>query len=402
MPDRGGRKVWVSLFLLLAPVSAALGRESSPPPAAPASRTGSPAWLERVHLGGTFEADFAWTDKADPADRNSGSSSDLFVSTVELGAGVDVTDWLTGNLVLLAEDLGTDDETGVTVDEAAVTLHKKCGSFSLVAGKRVQPFGVFENHLVADPMTQDAYETNRPGVTVEYEGPMGLGLSATVYGGEEMMTHLFESELFDTESITRAENPASDDVSSYILAASATPMGGHFTLFGAFLSEPGAGDRNDTVSVGVHFETDGLAGFRADGEYMKAVGRERYEGFDRAFKEGVLSLTAAYEFVMRRREVIGGAFFADRIAHVLAEPLEIAVRYEQFDDDGMADSSQTSSVKDRYGAGARYSLFSDPESGLAAYLGGEYRHTEYRVHPSQKDSRADSTEEFFVRLGLVF
>jgi len=402
MSDHGMSSVAVLLLLLLTPVHAAHGEASPSPPGNTAQHAGLPAWMGGVHLTGTFEADFAWKEKSDVADRRSGAASDLFISTVALGVGVDATDWLTGNLVFLAEDLGAADDTGVKVDEVTMTFRKENSPFSLVVGKRGQPFGVFENHLVADPMTQDAYETNRPGVTAKFSGPMDLDLSATVYMGEEMMTHLFESELFDAEAIARVDRPEADEVSSYILSASVKPMGGPLTVFGSFLSEPGAGDRNHTASVGVHYEPDGLKGFRADGEYMKAVGREKYAGFDRGFKEGVLSMTVAYEFVLREREVIGGSLFAAKKAHIVAEPLEIAVRYEHFDDDGMADASQTSSVKDRYGAGTRYSFFQDPASGLAVYLGGEYRHTSFRVHPSQAASRADSNEEFFARLGLTF
>jgi len=402
MPDHRMSAVAFLLLLLLASVHAVHGEE---PPSSPDNTVQHgvfPVWMAGVHLTGTFETDFAWTEKSDVTDRRSGAASDLFISTVALGAGVDVTDWLTGNLVFLADDLGTADETGVNVDEATLTFRKENFPFSLAVGKRVQPFGVFENHLVADPMTQDAYETNRPGVTLTYSGPMDIALSATGYRGEEMMTHLFESKLFDAEAVARVDRPEADEVSSYVLSASAMPMGGPLTVFGAFLSEPGAGDRNHTVSVGVHYEPNGLKGFRADGEYMKAVGREKYAGFDREFKEGVVSMTVAYEFVLRKREVIGGSLFAARKAHIVAEPLEIAARYEHFDDDGMADASQTFSVKDRYGAGARYSFFQNPASGLAVYLGGEYRHTSFRVHPSQAASRADSNEEFFARLGLTF
>lgn len=255
------------------------------------------------------------------------------------------------------------------------------------------------NHLVSDPMTQGAYETNRVGVTVGVAGPMGLDLSVTAYKGEEMMAHLFESELFDTDVITRGADPAGDDVSSYIISASFEPVSEHLTVFGSCISEPGNGNRNNTVGVGLSL---GLDGIRVDGEYMKAIERERYSGFSREFKESVLSLTAAYEFVMREREVIGGALFAERKAHVVAEPLEVALRYEHFDDDGMADASETWSVEDRYSAGARYAFYQDPDSGLAAYAATEFRHTDYRLHPSQASTRADSNNEVFARLGVTF
>ncbi|MEW6721509.1 MAG: hypothetical protein AB1346_13765 [Thermodesulfobacteriota bacterium] len=402
MPDRGMKLLAVFLLLLVLPFQAARAAEAPAPSDNAAQGSLLPAWMERVHLSGTFEGDFAWAKKGDPADRTIGPASDLFIGTIELGVGVDVTDWLTGNVVLLAEDLGTEDETDLTVDEATLTFRKEDFPFSLVVGKRVQPFGVFENHLVSDPMTQDAYETNRVGATAVYSGPMDLDLSATAYKGEEMMTHLFESWLFDSEAVVRADHRPADEVNSYILSASFKPLGGPLTLFGSFLSEPGAGNRNDTASAGFHFEADGKRGFRVDTEYMKAVNREIYAGFDREFREGVFAVTVAYEFVMREREVIGGSLFEERKAHLVAEPMEIALRYEHFDDDGLAAASQTFSVKDRYSAGARYSFYEDPSGGLAAYIAGEYRHTEYRVHPAQAGTRIGSNDEIFARLGLTF
>lgn len=179
---------------------------------------------------------------------------------MELGVRFDVMDWLADNIVFLAEDLGTEDETDLTVDDATLTFRKMDFPFSLVVGKRVQPFGVFENHLVSDPMTQDACETNRAGATTVFSGPMDLELSATACRGKEMMTHLFGSELFDAAAVARADHRPPDEADSYILAASLKPFGGPLTVFGSFLSEPGTGNRNSTASAGFHYEPEGMKG----------------------------------------------------------------------------------------------------------------------------------------------
>jgi predicted porin len=192
---------------------------------------------------------------------------------------------------------------------------------------------------------------------------------------------------------------ASDDVSSYIFSASIVPLPEKLTLFGGFISEPGTGDRNNTVNVGFNMA---IGEFRLDGEYMKALDREKYTGFNSEFKESVLSLGVAYEFEMRKREVIGGALFAERKAHLVTEPLEIAARYEHFDDDDMVSVSQTWSVEDRYSVGVRYAFYNNPESGLTAYIGTEYRHTGYRLHASQRATREDDNDELFIRVGVSF
>ncbi len=358
-----------------------------------------PEWIKRIHLSGTLEGDFSWTEHSDVTDRDSGSSSDLFIGTMELGVEADFTDWIKGFVLFLAEDLGTADETDVTTDEATLTLQKDDVPFYLAFGKKAQPFGVYENHLLSDPMTQDAYETNRAGLTIGYAGPLDSDISLTVYKGEEQMDHLFESGLFDADTLSR-KGEESDDVESFVLAASLTPVENYLTLFAAWLSEPGRGRRNNTVNAGISLVPPFIENMRIDGEYMKALNREEYDGVDREFKEGALSVSVAYQFVLREREVIGGGLFAERKAHIVSEPFEIAARYEHFDDDGMTDKAVAWSVEDRYSLGARYTFYNDWI--LTAYLSAEYRHSDYRVPSSLKGTMADGNDEFFARLGLSF
>ncbi len=360
-----------------------------------------PDWMKRVSLSGTIEGDYNWSEHNDVTGKNSDSTSALFISTVDLGAEVDFTDRLNGRLVFLAEDLGRDDETDVTLDEAVMTIRGEEFPLYLILGKRAQPFGIFENHLVSDPMSQDAYETNRAGVTAGFNGPYALDLSATLYKGEEMMNHLFESGLFntgtDTGGMSRAgEGP--DNVGSYIISLSLSPIEGHLTVFCAYMSETGDSNRNNTVNTGFNFVPPVMEKLRIDAEYMKALNRERYNGAGRTYKEGVLSFTAAYEFVLREREIIGGALYYEKKAHIVSEPLEIAFRYEYFDDDGMADETGMWSVDNRYSAGARYSFYYDEESELTAYAAAEYRLTKYR----ETTNSVDKNNEFFARLGLSF
>jgi hypothetical protein len=360
-----------------------------------------PGWMERVSLSGMIEGDYSWAEHNDVTDKASDSTSDLFISTVELGAEVNFVDWVKLSLTVLAEDLDTNVETDVTVDEVFMTLQSEDFPVYLIFGRRGQPSGVFENHLVSDPMTQDAYETNNVGITIGLSGPVAFDLSATVYKGEEMMNHLFESELFnvdpDTGGISRA-GEESDDPGSYIISLSLSPIENYFTLFGTYISEPGYKNRNETVNAGFNFILPVLENLRIDTEYMKALNREKYNGVSKEYKEGVISVTAAYELILRKREIIGGALFAERKAHVVSEPLEIAVRYEHFDDDGITNELGIWTVDNRYSTGARYAFYYDEESELTAYIAAEYRLTKYR----QTINSIDKNNEVFVRLGLSF
>jgi len=358
------------------------------------------ALSKNVSLSGSIYGEYRWMKHRDITDSEADSTSDLYLRKIELGTLASLTDWAEASVVLNSEWIGDDINQGdekVTVDEATLTLKDEDFPLYLVVGKRTQPFGVFENHLITDPLTQDAYETKKPGVTVGVEAPMGLDVSLTVYKGEEQMNHLFESGLFE-DTLLRAGDKASDDVSSFILSVSVTPIKDNLTIFGSYLSEPGWGRRNETVNGGFSFAPSFFEGFRLDAEYMKALKREEYAGANKQYREAVISVTAAYEFILRKRQGIGGGLFAERRAHLISEPLEVALRYEYFDDDGLSDDLKIWSVKDRYSVGARYSFYNDETSGLNAFVAGEYRRTELRTHTAMKDS----DDEFYIRVGVDF
>ena len=359
-------------------------------------------WTKRIKLSGLLEGEYRWKKYRDISDKNSDSTSDLYLRRLELGLEAEITDWIKANMTLNSEWIGDSVNNGdekITVDEATITLQKENSPLYFVMGKRPQPFGVFENHLITDPMTQDAYETKKAGLTAGYTGPLGLDVSATVYKGEEQMDHLVASGLFE---VTR-DGAAGDDVGSYILSASISPVEDHLKFFAGYLSEPGRGSRNSTGSLGVSAGIPGLKELRLDAEYMKALKRERYSGFNETFKEGVFSVTASYDFNKRERhEEIGGAKFKDILAHILDEPLEFALRFERFDDDGLAEKTSSWSAKNRYSAGARYSFYNDEEKGVNAFVGTEYRYTTYRLHSSLTNTRADNNKEFLIKLGVAF
>lgn len=363
---------------------------------------GLPGWIKRFTLTGAFEGDFQWSRHGEITDKGSGTSSELFISTAALGVEAAFTDWMRGFVLLLSEDLGTEDETDVTIEESTLSIEPGGFPLYITMGKRALPFGVFENNLVADPMTQDAYETNRVGLTLGYAGPWSSDVSFTIYKGDEQMDRFFESGLFDTEAVQRAGEEG-DNVESFILSAIASPVEDHLTVFAAYLSEPGRGRRNNTVSIGASMVPPNipyLVNLRFEAEYMKALQRETFETLDREFKEGVLSASVAYVFVLRKREVIGGALFRERKAYIVSQPVSVAVRYERFYDDGLSDNVEAWSVEDRMSAGGRYTFYED--GIISAYIAGEYRMTDYRVNEALGSEVEDENDEFLLRLGLVF
>jgi len=358
-------------------------------------------WTDKITLSGSLEGEFRWMKHRDITIKDSDNTTDIYLRKFELSLEAELTDWINITTVLNSEWIGDDINQGdekITVDEATITFQSEEFPFYMVLGKKTQPFGLFENHLVTDPMTQDAYETKKVGVTVGAKGPVGSDISITIYKGEEQMNHLFESGLFDSSVVTRV-GKETNDISSFILAVSLEPLEKHLKLFGAFLSEPGRNDRNETLNLGYEFIPPFFENLRLDGEYMEALKREKYKGFYKQFKEKVLSLTAAYEIVLRKREITGGGLFKAKRSHIVSEPLEIALRYEYFDDNSFAKETGSWSVKNRYSIGARYSFYNDEDTGLSAFVAGEFRKTDLRVSNSKMQ---DSNDEIYIKVGVNF
>ncbi len=219
----------------IAPASFAAGTDSSGAPAGQLGGNNALEWINRINLSGTLQGEARWMKYPGASYPESKSTSDLYLRIFELGIETNFLDWASGIAVLNSEWIGDYLNMGdekLTVDEVHGDLRRDSLPFYLVFGKRTQPFGVFENHLVTDPMTQDAYETKKVGATVGVTGGMGLDVSVTLYKGDEQMGHLFQSGLFDTTVIIRNADPVRN-VESYIGAVSLAPVNQLITMFGA-------------------------------------------------------------------------------------------------------------------------------------------------------------------------
>jgi hypothetical protein len=133
---------------------------------------------------------------------------------------------------------------------------------------------------------------------------------------------------------------------------------------------------------------------------MKALRRELYELASRPYKEGGFSLTAAYRFVLKERRHRGNANYKARKSQIRSHPIEIAARYEIFDDDSMALDFQAWTAKTRWSLGGRYTVYG--KNNVYLYAMGEYRHSAFRVPLALQDPRPDTQDEFYVRVGVDF
>jgi len=343
---------------------------------------------EKLTFSGAIELDLSYADDSDMGDNKvNDSTSDLDIGTVELGLETAFHEYVTGNFILKGEALDTDNDR-VFWDEATITIKKEGFAIYFVGGKRGQPFGFFESHLINDPITQDCYEIAKTGATVGYstEHP-SLDISATIYKGEVLMTHMLDGAYgLDRTYLDElgalpgwrtggmsGTYEGTDDVNSYIGNITISPVEG--LMVAAFYdSEPGDGERNETAGGTLHFEFSKIT---LDAEYIAAIQREKDSIDKKKHKES--------------------AWFA-AIAFQVIDPLEIAARYESFDDDigGEQDGHPTN----RYSVGFTYTLFE--KDNFATSLMGEYRITNAEVEPGNPNGVDDKLNEAFLRLAIEF
>jgi hypothetical protein len=327
---------------------------------------------DKLTLYGAIELDYSYADDSDTGDNTvNDSTSDLDIGTVELGLETAFHEYVTGNFILKGEALDTDNDR-IFWDEATITIQKEGFPIYFVGGKRGQPFGMFESHLINDPVTQDCYEIAKTGVTVGYTTEyLGLDISVTMYRGEVLMAHLSEAEY----DFTRDNNPTTyeetDEVGSYIGNITISPVD-TFMLSAYLNSEPGDGNRNETAGMSVHYE---IGMITLGAEYIAAISREKHFTDNKEYNESAWFIGVAYK---------------------AADPLEIAARYEVFDDD--ITGEQDGHLTDRYGLGFTYTLFENDR--FAANLMGEYRTSNFE---KESGSNADdSLNEAFLKLAIEF
>lgn len=137
-------------------------------------------WLDRISMSGVIEveAGFESLNPDDPAAEDE-DSSDLSLATVELGIEGEISDHVSGSMLLLYED-GED----IVFDEAFITL--KGGDdmpLYLKAGELYVPFGSFESNMISDPLTLEIGETRETALEVGYE-MNGFHCSAYLFNGD--------------------------------------------------------------------------------------------------------------------------------------------------------------------------------------------------------------------------
>jgi hypothetical protein len=373
-----------------APATAEKPAAEKPAPAVADKPAAEKEGKQIFKLFGTLDTEVRWRDNRNIGRRQDGSSSNLHVRRAVVGAEVTPADFVAGKLVLQSEYIGTgrtdqDGSASATpqVDEATITLERDGIPVYGVVGKRVQPFGAFYNHLISEPMTQDAYEVKQAGATLGTKLPFwGLDLSATVYQGETQIAKLFEANLFDTGVVTRTTSlglrAERDELRSFNVTVAATPLE-PLALGVGYLSEPGGSRRNQT---GAFWGALSLGDSILEAEYMHALARERF------WNTSTEALLPSSE---ERTLAIG-------LAHKPHPDLTLAGRYERFWDDGLGSKAGIWRAQDRFSVGGSYTLLKRDGFTVQSLL--EYRGTD--IERPRGSTAISWRNELFGRLSISY
>lgn len=328
---------------------------------------------EKIRLLGSIETNYEYLDVKDIDDKNSGSSSDLFISSLAIGLSVIINEWSKALVVLEFEDIGRKDGSErLKLDEAVVTLGSPWIPLYVIGGKRVMPFGVFEDHLIEGTLAEDIYEIDEFGATLGFAPDFyGLDISFSIYEDASITDNLND---FDTHEYN-PDHHKEDRFGSYIANVKLAPVGDTLTVSAFYNSEPGDGRRNE--SIGGAF-TLNFWKFILDTEYITALQRENGENGEEN-KESTA--------------VVGLAF--DTL-----DSLQLVTRYAVFDDDNPGDQDEV--LDYRFVAGFNYSFIDVVDISFLedAIFSFEYRFSKFE---KEKDSEAaDSQNMLQFQVALEF
>ena len=240
---------------------------------------------EKISLSGLIEVEAGFAD----------SESDIALATAQLGFGMEVSEHLGGDLILLFEE-GED----FTVDEAAVNISNDAW-FSRI-GLQYVPFGVFNSHFISDPLTLELGETQEVAILGGYASDL-FALSAFVFNGD-------------------AEKAGEDDrIRDWGASLTVTPLEG-FEAGVSYLSDLADSDAGLLFDEDLNPEnlyTDRIAGYSAYAIY----------GF------GPLELSGELLGALEKSDDLGGLkpfTWNLELAYAAAENVEVAAKLEGSDE----------------------------------------------------------------------
>jgi hypothetical protein len=196
-------------------------------------------WYDMVKLSGLIWAD-AYYKTTDADDERDGDSSDIDVARMQFAAGIKVHPQVSGYIRYRWDN----DDVGLYLEDAYVTLTGKNLPLYLIAGRQYIPFGNYTNYFITDPTTFILGNTNQGAAVAGYRFSDGL---------VDASLGLFSGGIQDAGD--------QDTIDSFVAAAKSTPVEG-LDLMLSFSSNLSSSntlravletDPNPSVVGGLHF-----------------------------------------------------------------------------------------------------------------------------------------------------
>ncbi|MCF8216950.1 MAG: LbtU family siderophore porin [Chlorobium sp.] len=256
------------------------------------------------------------------------SSTDLILSTFELGFEANVTDWLSAYAVLLYEEDGDDE---LIVDEAYIRMKKEESPIFAEAGRMTQAFGNFATGMISDPLTLELGETkHHASLRVGYEADP-LTASIAVMNGDVQ-----KIGKDDINTVVASIGAAGEVNESFSYGLGASYISNIGDTDGLQESWPSSG--NETSDFVAGYSVYGIAGFgdfEMRAEYLAAA-EEFQDGDAAGSRPQAYNLEVGYDFPFPMHFALryAGAddFAADEqygatLAYDLAEQATVALEY---------------------------------------------------------------------------
>lgn len=268
-------------------------------------------WINNIEIGGIVEVEGSYNDP-DEGD----TSSDIVLSTMEVGVAAKVNEWVSAESTLLYEE----DDTDLEFDVAFVTIANPEQPWFVTSGLFYEPFGTFETNLISDPLTLEIAETRETSI-----------LGGLSYNGFSGGVYVFNGDL---------EKDGDDDIDNFGAFAGFHQEGNmsSFAVNLGYINDIGDSDTLQDViqdnidAAGVEYSDfvgaisiDGMltyGPFNLIGEYITAT--DDFDSNELAFKDSgaepeAFNIEAGYSFTL------GGV---DMVAAIAYQSTDEAVSLE--------------------------------------------------------------------------
>lgn len=258
-------------------------------------------WPVKIEPSGLVEVEA--NVGADYAGRN---FSDIALATLELGLDAALSSRVTAHVLLLHEDGETEP---IELDEGTVSLDY--GALVFTGGRMYVPFGVYDTHMISDPLTLEIGETREAALQLTLE-MAGLYRSVYAFNGStiEAASAANDEDTVEGFGISVGFTQRSENLNFNLGMDYISNIGDSDTL-GEWL-DASVGSQVQSLVDGIVLHGDIRAGpWGLIAEYLQsdqfAVGELDYRG--RGAELAALNLEGAYTFQWGGRETtLAGAY----------------------------------------------------------------------------------------------